>query len=160
MPKTVPFFILLCIILSCNPDTVFSSYTPLPGTWEKDEKIRFDFQIKDTVSRYHIFLAVRNDENYKFSNLFLITTMNLPNGTVITDTLEYAMARPDGSWLGEGFTSVKESKLWYKENMAFPAPGAYHLAVEHAMREQGSITGITRLAGITDIGIKIEKSDE
>ena len=107
-----------------------------------------------------MFLIVRNDENYKFSNLFLITTMRFPDGKIIKDTLEYAMAEPDGEWLGSGFTSVKESKLWYKEGVNFPHPGAYQFSLEHAMRKNGNLEGVEQLEGITDIGIKIEKNNE
>lgn len=160
MYKKISFFILFCVILSCNTDTVFSSYTSLHTTWEKGEKIDFVFQAKDTISRHHIFIAVRNNENYKFSNLFLIATMRFPDGKIIADTLEYAMAKPNGEWLGKGFTSVKESKLRYKENMIFPVSGAYHFSLEHAMRKNGAVTGITQLQGITDIGIKINTTNE
>lgn len=156
MYKRTSFFILLCVILSCDANTVFSSYIALGKTWEKNEKIRFVFQAEDTIKRYNVFITIRNDENYKFNNLFLIATMSAPNGEEITDTLEYAMAKPNGEWLGKGFTAVKESKLWYKENIVFPDTGAYHISLAHAMRENGSIEGMEHLEGITEIGIKIE----
>ena len=46
--------------------------------------------------------------DYKYSNLFLITEMQFPHGRTISDTLEYNMARPDGSWLGTGFGDVSK----------------------------------------------------
>ena len=37
------------------------------------------------------------------------------------------MADVDGTLLGEGFTDVKESKLWYLENYFFNRIGAFHI---------------------------------
>ena len=42
--------------------------------------------------------------------------MQQPNKKVVIDTLEYEMTEADGSLLGDGFTDVKESKLFYKVN--------------------------------------------
>ena len=103
---------------------------------------------------------VRNNENYKFSNLFVIASVRFPNGRIISDTLEYAMAKPNGEWLGKGFTDVKESKLWYKEKLVFPGSGTYEFSIVQAMRKNGEAAGITQLEGITDVGIKIEKANE
>ena len=69
-------------------------------------------------------------------------------------------ARPDGSWLGTGIGSVKESKLWYKEGVRFFEPGSYSLRVEHAMRNNGEVQGVSTLPGITEVGYSIEKSPE
>jgi gliding motility-associated lipoprotein GldH len=89
--------------------------------------------------------------------LFLIVSLNQPNGKVVVDTLEYQMANPDGTLLGTGFSDVKESKLWYKENYSFEKPGKYTLEVEHAVRQTGKVQGVKDLTGITDLGFRIEK---
>jgi hypothetical protein len=39
-----------------------------------------------------------------------------PNGYTKVDTLEYQMAEPDGTLLGNGFTDIKESAV-FKENV-------------------------------------------
>ena len=157
MYRKLTFFVFIGIVTSCNNTTVFSSYTSLKKTWDKDEKAAFVFEATDTINRHNMFITIRNNEAYKFSNLFLIVTLATPDGKRVSDTLEYAMAKPNGEWLGKGFTTVKESKLWYKENMIFSVPGTYQIAIQHAMRENGNVNGISQLEGITDIGIKIEK---
>ena len=144
--------------MSCDSKSIFSEYQTINNGWKKNESIDFSFSAPDTISKYHLFIQVRNDEKYGFSNLFLITHMNFPNGDVVSDTLEYEMAKPNGEWLGTGFSSVKESKLWYKENVIFPNSGEYNIQIEHAMRINGSVDGINSLSGIKDVGIKIEKA--
>lgn len=159
MRNTAYFIILLLGLASCKTDMVNTEYQTLSGgVWSKEDTLQFTFQELDTVQQYDVFINVRNDDNYPFSNLFLITSLTTPNGEVLQDTLEYNMARPDGTWLGRGNGSIKENKLWYKENIVFPSSGVYTLEVMHAMRKNGNVSGIVSLEGITDVGIEITKS--
>ncbi|WP_378180604.1 gliding motility lipoprotein GldH [Aquimarina sp. SS2-1] len=153
------FFSILFLIIglvSCDDTRVFDEYKTVSDSWEKDEKISFVLPELDSLQQYHLFINIRNTNDYKFSNLFLISEMEFPNGKIITDTLEYEMAKPNGEWLGTGFTDLKESKLWYKENVVFSEKGAYKVTLQHAMRKNGETFGINSLEGITDIGFRIE----
>jgi gliding motility-associated lipoprotein GldH len=84
--------------------------------------------------------------------------MNFPNGKVISDTLEYEMAYPNGDWMGVGFGEIKESKLWYKSGVKFPEEGVYQFKIRQGMRKSGNVDGVQTLEGITDVGFRIEKS--
>lgn len=137
---------------------VYGDYQELPDGWDKSELVLFDFQAPDSTQTYDMFINLRNNEDYPFRNLFLIVKLDFPNGKVVADTLEYEMAKADGEWLGQGFSSVKESKLYYKEGIVFPELGDYEISIQHAMRKNGNVEGVTTLEGITDVGIRIEKS--
>ncbi|UOB15948.1 gliding motility lipoprotein GldH [Abyssalbus ytuae] len=152
--KTI-ILLLVVLFFSCNSNTFFAEYHNIENGWHKNNKIDFSFKTPDTINKYDIFIHLRNNEKYPFSNIFLIANMSLPNNEIISDTLEYKMAEANGNWLGEGF-SLKESKLWYKENVTFPAEGECKLTIEHAMRKNGEIAGLEVLQGITDVGITIE----
>ena len=152
-------FILIFILMSCNGNIVKSEYkSTISGDWSKDNAIAFTFSEIDTTRAHNIFINIRNDESYMYSNLFLITEFSFPNGKTVKDTLEYKMALPDGQWLGKGYGTIKESKLWYKENIVFPSSGIYTLQINHAMRKNGNVDGIFRLEGITDVGYQIENN--
>lgn len=149
--------LLLCIILwGCTSESVFHQYKSLPGHWDKDEEIIFSLPHLDSLKSYDIFIHIRNDNTYRYSNLFLISNIQFPNGKVVTDTLEYEMAKPDGTWLGVG-GNIKESKLWLKENIRFFEEGTYTIALQHAMRNIDNVEGVKHLEGITDIGLSIEE---
>lgn len=150
-------FVLLC---SCNSNEVFHQYKAMPGYWDKDDVVSFALPQPDSVKMYNLYVHIRNNNDYKYSNLFLITEINFPNGKVITDTLEYEMARPDGTWLGTGFGAIKENKLWLKENIRFFEEGSYMMNIRHAMRNNGNVEGVTKLEGIVDVGFSIEESEE
>lgn len=123
-----------------------------------DDTAHFEFSGMDTTATYNMFINIRNDNTFPFSNLFLITEMEHPDGNTVKDTLEYKMAEPTGEWLGKGLGSVKENKLWYRENIVFPKTGVYKVNVSHAMRKNGDVEGLHVLEGITDVGLEIEKS--
>lgn len=156
-------FILVCFLVlftACDSNQVFDEYQSVPKQWKKDNIKEFNFQAPDTINHYNLFVNLRNNYDYKYSNLFLIVKMNYPNGKISADTLEYEMANPDGTFLGTGFTDVKENKLWYKgydKPFVFSENGDYKVSIQQAMRENGKTNGIENLQGILDIGFRIEK---
>ncbi|WP_418264522.1 gliding motility lipoprotein GldH [Flavobacterium faecale] len=153
------FFILLMAILfcSCDEKRVFDEYQTVGSAWHKDSVVSFDLPVLDSTKRYDLFLNLRANNNYPYNNIFLIVTLEKPNGYTKVDTLEYEMASPDGSLLGEGFTDIKESKLFYKEGVRFR--GKYKVNIKQAVRESGKVPGVKELEGITDIGLRIEKKE-
>lgn len=151
-------FAVVFSLVSCDKQRVFDEYQKIDGTWHKKQKIAFSFDQNDTVQRYNMFVNIRNNNDYPFNNVFLIVSMLQPNGVTKVDTLEYQMANPDGSLMGEGWSDVKESKLWYKENENFHQKGKYVVNIEQAVRETGKVPGMEQLPGVSEIGFRIEKT--
>ena len=151
--------LLLVVILfsSCDKKRVFDEYKSVGSAWHKDSIVTFNLPELDSTKRYNLFVNLRDNNNYKYNNLFLIVSMEKPNGFTKVDTLEYQMANPDGSLLGDGFSDIKESKLFYKENIQLK--GSLKVHIKQAVRENGKIPGVTVLEGITDVGFRIEKID-
>ncbi|MFD0992684.1 gliding motility lipoprotein GldH [Tenacibaculum geojense] len=148
-----------CFFISCDKKRVFDTYTSVSSSgWEANSTIDFNFEVNDTIQPKNLFINIRNNNDYDYSNLFLITELNFPDGQKIIDTLEYDMADKTGKFLGTGFSEIKENKLFYKENITFPATGNYTFKVSQAMRKNGKIKGIAVLEGITEVGFRIEKT--
>jgi hypothetical protein len=57
--------------------------------------------------------------------------------------------------LGNGISSIKDNKLWYKEQVSFKEEGVYTISIKHAVRNNGQVEGVTNLEGITDIGFSV-----
>ena len=151
-------FVAFCIF-SCDAKRDYDTFISIDNnTWKKDNMVSFQFEINDTINQKDLFINIRNNQKYSYSNLFLITTLNFPNGKKVVDTLEYEMTDNSGRFLGKGFTEIKENKLFYKENVVFPMSGKYEVSVTQAMRKNGEINGIESLEGITDVGFRIEKN--
>lgn len=143
---------------TCDSNSIFDEYQSVSNQWNKDSIITFKVNPLDSINGYNVFVNLRNTNDYKYNNLFLIVSTKFPNGKVIQDTLEYKMAKPNGEFLGTGFSDLKENKLWYKENVVFQESGEYQFTIQHAMRENGKVDGIVNLEGITDVGLRIENS--
>ena len=149
---------ILFIVTACDSNRVFDKYVSLEqNTWSQETSINFDFQITDTISKNNLFINIRNNDEYQYSNLYLITNLIFPDGKKIVDTLQYEMADKNGKFLGSGVSEIKESKLFLKENRVFPASGNYQISISQAMRKNGNVDGIKLLKGITDVGFRIEK---
>jgi gliding motility-associated lipoprotein GldH len=157
------FLIIVFVLISltsCDSKSIFNQYKSIANSsWEANKKVDFQFTIQDTISKRNLFINLRNNKNYQFSNLYLITELNFPNGTKVLDTLQYEMTNAKGEFLGSGFSEIKENKLFYKESKAFPVSGAYSFKVYHAMRKNGQVASIPSLKGVTDIGLSIEKTN-
>ena len=154
-------WVFLCFA-SCDSNVVLDEYRSISEPWHKDEVIEFKVTPPDTLNPYSLFVNIRNTNDYKFNNLFLIVEMNYPHGKVVKDTLEYRMTSPEGKFLGTGFTDIKENKLWYKgyeKPFIFSESGDYIFKIQHAMRENGSIGGLEKLDGIIDVGLRIERPE-
>lgn len=158
MHKVLGVIFLAILLTACSNNTVVSSYKTIKNGWDKDEPVSFTLEAPDTTNAYNVFINVRNNDEYQYSNLYIIVNMSFPEGETLTDTLQYEMTNAQGAWLGKGISAVKESKLWYKENVKFPKKGIYTVSVEQAMRKNGKKEGIASLKGITDVGIDIEKT--
>ncbi|MFY7671853.1 gliding motility lipoprotein GldH [Tenacibaculum sp. MEBiC06402] len=149
---------LLFILVSCDSKRIYDEYTSIEdGKWKINTPVTYNFEVQDTLAKRNLFINIRNNNDYEYSNLFLITKMSFPDGYQIIDTLEYDMADKNGNFLGKGFSELKENKLFYKEQILFPIQGTYTLDVFHAMRKGGEVNGIDELSGVVNVGFRIEK---
>jgi len=156
----IGLLLLFLFLTSCDKKQFYSEHKELDGSWKKSDTLRFTFEQKDTIKPYNLFLAVRNNNDYPFNNMYLIVSLKEPGKkpTIKIDTLEYQMANVDGTLLGEGFSDVKESKLWYLENYVFNRIGNYKVEVVQAVRATGEVKGVAELKGITELGLRIENT--
>lgn len=159
MRKNIVFILLLSSIVGgCNRLSVFDQYKTIKNNeWHRNQPVEFSYNNTDSISRNNIFLNIRNNKEYPFSTIFLISKITFPNKKKIIDTLQYEMADNKGKWLGTGFFSIKENKLFYKENVIFPKKGVYKFSIQHATRGFDDVEGNKPLLGILNVGLQIEK---
>lgn len=151
------WILLLSICLfSCDKQRVFDEYESLGGTWSKNDTLKFTLPKLDKQQYYNLFLNIRCNDDYPFNNIFVLVSMTQPDGVTKVDTLEYEMANPDGSLMGEGITDVKLSKLFYKEKFQFKQYGVYKVNIQQALRKSSEVNGVKELKGITEVGFRIE----
>ncbi len=145
-------FAVVLIFAACDRKSLTNEYKIIgKNGWNKDSLLGFEVPVTDTLKMHQVFVNVRNDIQYKYSNLWLFIGITQPGDTIpVTDTLEITLAAPTGKWLGEGFGGMKTTETLYRKNVYFPKIGNYKIEVQHGMR--GKI-----LTGITDVGIRVER---
>jgi gliding motility-associated lipoprotein GldH len=158
--RKLPLYLsLVGLIVGCvlgNEKLQFSSFST---GWPQYEEVQFRITPEKINYPTNLFLYLRNNDDYPFSNIHLITTLENPIGEKLVDTLSYSMANPEGEWLGEGLL-VHESKLWFKEAYHFRVVGEHLLTIKPAMRHNENAQSIDVLKGITEVGLGIERIQE
>ena len=143
---------VLTIFSACNKNLSFEKYQPISENgWHKDSLVVFNIPVTDTLQNHNLYINVRNDIKYNYSNLWLFIEINQPGELATTDTLEVLLAHSSGKWLGDGFGGIKTLHVNYKNGVYFPVSGEYKINIQHGMRDE-------ILTGITDIGFRIEKA--
>lgn len=131
---------------------MYESLKPIHNNWHKDSVYTFEVHLKKRKQPQNIFLVLRNNEHYKYSNIYFFITLEKPTGIQETDTLQYRMANSDGNWTGKGMGNVKENLLLYRENENFTDTGMYKIHIQHGMRAN-------QLKGLEDLGLIIQKAE-
>lgn len=157
--NSILFILMLLLVVSCDKKRVFDQYKSVGNAWHKDSIVTFELPKLDPKKAFNMYVNIRDNDDYPFNNLFLIVSLEQPNHKVKVDTLEYQMTDPDGQLLGEGFSDIKESKLFYKERQNFTQKGIYKIHIKQANRQTGKIEGVTILPGISDVGFRIESTE-
>lgn len=152
MSKPLIFITFLTVIFltACDPRMIYDKFKSTgDGSWSWEEKIIFDVDIEDTISAFNVFVNIRHNKEYPFSNLYVFLSLKGPTGGVINDTLEFRIAEPSGKWTGTGFGNVKLVRKIYREGIHFARKGTYTFEVEQGMRKEE--------IPVTDVGIRVEK---
>ncbi len=148
--------VCFCLIISgllltgCRFNSLYENSENIPQyKWSKNAKINFDVPVNDTINGYNILLSLRNDNDYPYSNCYLILNTISPKGVKIIDTLDFTLADEHGKWLGHGFGGVWSTE-YYKKNIRFPVKGIYKIQIVQAMRDEP-------LIGIMDVSLRVTK---
>lgn len=150
-------FFISCIcasmffLTSCTSDNLINQNTVIPdGLWDKRQIMSYVVDVPDTSSRYNLYINVRSNTDYAYSNLYLFMNTIYPDKQVSRDTIDCMLAASDGKWFGSGYGKYRFLSLMLGNSFSFPQKGTYTFELEQAMRHD-------TLKNINDIGIKIEK---
>jgi gliding motility-associated lipoprotein GldH len=145
------FSLLTLVLTGCDPNRLFEENKEIAdGVWDMNQRVSFDFEVPDTTTKYNLYFNVRNTDDYPFSNLYIFSHVDFPNGKKGVDTIELPLTHPDGSWIGNGQGEIHDCQLIFRRNVRFPVAGKYHMELEQAMRME-------KLPGVRDVGVRIEK---
>ena len=146
-------FVFISLISACNNPS-YLEFKNFKDGWGKSKILEFNI-INDNVNTpKDISFILRHNQDYPFSNIFLISELSFENKEIILDTFEFQLANPKGDWLGKKKISVVEHMLPYKSN--FILKESNKLKIRTSMRLNDSSEEIENLPGIVNFGILID----
>jgi gliding motility-associated lipoprotein GldH len=148
----LPVIIQALLLVSCDPNQVYEKNIRIPdGIWDRNNPVRFEVIVQDTITPHNLYINVRNTSMYPFSNLYLFVTTYAPSGHRIKDTIQIILADERGKWLGKGLGDIWDIQKIYKKQVRFAQKGKYVFEFEQAMR-------LEKLPFILDVGLRVEKA--
>tara|TARA_Y100000768_G_scaffold103590_1_gene75739 strand:- start:536 stop:997 length:462 start_codon:yes stop_codon:yes gene_type:complete len=146
---------ILLSTFSCrNENLIFIDFKDLNGSWVRSNELNFLFESNNSILDFS--LALRTDSRYPFSNIFLISSIQ-NNNYVISDTIEYSFENNENKWYEIKPSGIKNNKILLKKDLKIDE-GNVIVKLKHSIRYLDSIVPLTKLDGILDVGLIVEKS--
>lgn len=144
-------FVFASFLMSCSSDAVYEKNKSIPNLeWKYENIVFFDVLEIDSSAMYDIFVNVRHNSSYNFSNIFLKIHEQHIGGIDTAERIEIKLAELDGKWIGKNAGRLFERQMLYKESFTFSDTGAFRFGIEQNMRQNP-------LMHISDVGIKLVK---
>lgn len=154
MSKAFYILVISLLLVSCgDADVVFQDTKEIENnTWNKNDRISFDFDISDTTEFYDFYFNLRTTNSYEWSNLYMFVEIESPEEQFNIDTVEFLLANSVGEWTGVSSGSIVTNKILFISKKRFPSLGTYKLSFNQAMRQDD-------LTEVMDVGIIMKKAE-
>ena len=64
---------MVFFVISCDKKLVFDEYKSVGNSWHQDSILTFKLPKLESEKKYNLYVNVRDNNDYPFDNLFLIT---------------------------------------------------------------------------------------
>jgi gliding motility-associated lipoprotein GldH len=138
-------------LISCQSIDLYERVVTIPKQeWRSDFKPQFKFLIKDTQSRYDVYVVLRHNEKYEFNNIWISLTYNLKDQPPASGQYELPLANNDG-WLGTAMDDL------YEHRVRITPPEGILLKSGEYIFTVGQIMRKDPLENVLNVGLRIEK---
>ena len=149
-----PFlFLVPCTLylLSCTNVDLYEKTVTVPGhAWQNSFRPSFDFTIKDTSSLYQLFLVLRHNEKYNYSNIYINLSVKPPGqDSSVKIQRDLILATNEKGWQATAMDDIYEHRIPLGDPQTLKA-GDYRFTLEQIMRENP-------LQNVLNVGIRVEK---
>jgi gliding motility-associated lipoprotein GldH len=121
--------------------------------WAYKDTLNFDFDIKDTMKIYNLYLEIEHGELYPYQNLYVMTHTRFPNGIRAAQRINIDLAQKTGKWLGKNSGNTFTHRVDLQEGAYFNEAGNYTLTLAQHMRNDS-------LADIKSIRFVMEQTTQ
>ncbi len=154
MNKWIKLILFLILLSACSGKVIFQkNHVFKNGSWSFDDPVTFRFEVNDTSVYYDIILDLRLHALYPYSNIWLSYFLIEPSGSFAKKRMEFALATPEGQWIGKGLGDIIDNELLVAEHFKFHQKGTYIFRVNHEMRDD-------ILSHLISMTLVVKKSEE
>ncbi len=148
-----PVLAIFFLSAGCIHINLFEKQVAIPSQgWKYDFKPNYSFEIRDTATRYYIYIVIRHKDLYQFNNIWLRVGSAAPGKQMEFHNVNVTLAGTD-SWDGTGMDDIYEvRKMISPGAVSFRSSGTYSFSIAQIMRENP-------LRYILDVGIRLEKAE-
>ncbi len=151
MKKIILVVCLIGTLWSCNKLDSFEQTVFFPEhQWASKNQPSFQFEVKDTVASYNIYVVIRHEDAFHFNNLWLNIITTAPSEKSNTQKVNLQLANNATGWLGSGMDDVFDHRIRITNSPIHLKKGVYQFSLQQIMREDP-------LPSILNAGIRVEK---
>lgn len=142
-------FIICLFFTACSNNNTYNKFENIDNIkWSNKDTLVFTPDIKDISKKYEIYLAVRYNKSYDFSNIWL-QIYGLDKQPF--DRIEIPLFKTDGTPTGKGLKSNFTVTAGYLKGYTFTKKGKQKISIIQNMRKNP-------LNGIMDVGLVIKQN--
>ncbi len=141
-------------LFSCeNKNIVDQKMDISPNGWAYADSLKVNFDIRDTLKIYNIYLSVVHQNSFPFQNLYTKIATQFPEGERIEQPLSLELTEASGKPIGKKSGDNVTTDILAREGAFFNKSGRYQITIAQHMRQDS-------LNGIVQIRYRIEETGE
>ena len=150
--RSIQIILVLFLLAGCSETGLYEKVYFMKGNaWSSQEEPSFEFEVKDTSSKYQLYLLIRHADAYEYNNVWISLKSQLPGDSIIRKERFDIPLADQKKWLGSGMNDIFDHRvLLYREPVKFSKTGLYKVDIGHEMR-------VEPLEHVFNVGLRIEK---
>lgn len=150
--RSIQIILVLFLLAGCSETGLYEKVYFMKGNaWSSQEEPSFEFEVKDTSSKYQLYFLIRHADAYEYNNVWISLESQLPVDSIIRKERFDIPLADQKKWLGSGMDDIFDHRvLLYREPVKFSKTGLYKVDIGHEMR-------VEPLEHVFNVGLRIEK---
>ena len=139
-------------LTACDPNRLYETNTPVANEkWTYDDVKSFSVDVKDTTTRYNIYINLRHSFLFEWRNIYVQVGTQLPDGKKMDKRVNLPLCESDGKWYGSCLGDNCDIPVEIQHDAKFPMMGKYIFTIRQDMR-------VNPLEKIKSVGLRVEKT--
>jgi gliding motility-associated lipoprotein GldH len=144
--------VVLLAMTGCDHNRLYETNIPVAGEkWGYDDVKTFTVEIKDTTTRYNIYINLRHSFLFDWRNIYVKIGTQLPDGKKLDKRVNLPLCETDGKWYGSCLGDNCDIPVMIQHDARFPQVGRYTFSIRQDMR-------VNPLDKIKSVGLRVEKA--